>query len=166
MGIYPPLVSSPFAANTDMEAIIFIGIQATGKSTFYKERFFRSHVRINLDMLKTRHRERLLFSACIEMKQPFVVDNTNPTRNDRKKYIDLAKENKFKIIGYYFSSEIYQSLERNRNRSEIEQIPERGIKGTYSNLELPDYIEGFDELYYVKTNENGGFNVYGWEIGK
>lgn len=149
-----------------MEAIIFIGIQATGKSTFYKERFFKSHIRINMDMLKTRYRERLLLNACIEMKQPFVVDNTNPTMKDRKKYIDPARENKFKIIGYYFSSEIYQSLERNRKRFEREQIPERGIKGTYSKLELPDYIEGFDELYYVKTNKNGGFDVSGWEIEK
>jgi len=36
-----------------MEAVIFTGIQAVGKSTFYKEHFFTTHVRINLDMLKT-----------------------------------------------------------------------------------------------------------------
>jgi signal recognition particle receptor subunit beta len=58
-----------------MDAIIFIGIQATGKSTFYKEQFFKSHVRVNMDMLKTRHREKLLLRTCLEMKQPFVVDN-------------------------------------------------------------------------------------------
>jgi predicted kinase len=46
-----------------MEAVIFVGIQGTGKSTFYKERFFDTHVRINLDMLKTRHREKLLVQA-------------------------------------------------------------------------------------------------------
>ncbi len=33
---------------TGMEAVIFIGIQAIGKSSFYKRRFFRMHVRINL----------------------------------------------------------------------------------------------------------------------
>ena len=147
-----------------MEAIIFIGIQATGKSTFYKEIFFKSHVRVNLDMLKTRHREKLLLRACIEMKQPFVVDNTNPTKEDRQRYIDLAKEKKFKIIGYYFSSEISQCIERNRKRPDSEQIPERGIKGTYSKLELPDYAEGFDELHYVKANQNGRFEVSAWEI--
>ena len=62
-----------------MEAVIFIGMQATGKSSFYLARFFHSHIRINLDMLKTRHREGLLLRACLEMQQPFVVDNTNPT---------------------------------------------------------------------------------------
>jgi predicted kinase len=34
-----------------LEAVIFIGLQAAGKSTFYLRRFFRTHVRINMDML-------------------------------------------------------------------------------------------------------------------
>ena len=37
-----------------MEAVIFTGIQASGKSTFFKERFFDTHVRINLDMLDSK----------------------------------------------------------------------------------------------------------------
>lgn len=40
-----------------MEAVILCGIQASGKSAFYSERFFHTHVRINLDMLRTRRRE-------------------------------------------------------------------------------------------------------------
>lgn len=60
-----------------MEAVIFVGIQGAGKSSFYKERFFRTHVRINLDMLRTKRRQEILLAACIEAKQPFVADNTN-----------------------------------------------------------------------------------------
>ena len=41
-----------------VEAVIFVGLQGSGKSTFYRERFFDTHVRLSLDMLKTRHRER------------------------------------------------------------------------------------------------------------
>ncbi|MEN3294973.1 MAG: hypothetical protein V7642_4226, partial [Burkholderiales bacterium] len=40
-----------------MEMLLFIGIQASGKSTFYKERFFDTHVRISMDLLRTRNRE-------------------------------------------------------------------------------------------------------------
>jgi len=40
-----------------MEAIIFCGIQATGKTTFFKERFFKTHMRISLDQLNTRNKE-------------------------------------------------------------------------------------------------------------
>ena len=66
-----------------MEAVIFIDIQGTGKSSFYRERFFHTHVRINSDMLKTKHRLRLLLNACLEAKQPFVLDNTNVTKEVR-----------------------------------------------------------------------------------
>lgn len=38
---------------------------------------------INLDTLKTRNRERILLAACLEAKQPFVLDNTNLTREVR-----------------------------------------------------------------------------------
>ena len=62
-----------------MEAIIFIGLQAAGKSSFYRDRFFNTHIRINLDMLKTRHREQMILQACLTAKQSFVVDNTNPS---------------------------------------------------------------------------------------
>ena len=48
-----------------MEAVVFCGIQASGKTTFYLERFFQSHVRLNLDMLKTRHREQVPISGLL-----------------------------------------------------------------------------------------------------
>lgn len=85
-----------------MELILFIGIQAVGKSTFYQQRFFNTHIRINLDMLKTRHREQILVKACLAAQQPFIIDNTNVTRKERARYITLAKAAHFRVIGYYF----------------------------------------------------------------
>jgi predicted kinase len=132
-----------------MEGIIFVGVQATGKSTFFQRFFYKTHVRLSLDMLKTRHRESILVNACIEAKQPFVVDNTNPLRSDREKYIKKLKEHKFKVKGYYFQSTLDECLERNIRRQGQEQIPEVGVRGTYKKLEPPSYDEGFDELFVV-----------------
>lgn len=146
-----------------MEAVIFIGIQATGKSTFYLKRFFKTHIRINLDMLKTRNREKELFLKCLEIKQPLVVDNTNPTRKDRQRYIPWAKEHGFKITGYYFRSKISDALERNQKRTKEEVIPEVGIRATFSKLELPSLDEGFDELFYVYLDENNRYAVEEWK---
>lgn len=145
-----------------MEVVIFCGIQATGKSSFYKERFFNSHVRISLDLLKTRHREKSFIELCYFTEKPFVVDNTNPQIKDREMYIRQAKEKKAKIIGYYFQSKLDESLKRNENRIEAEFIPTIGIKGTYNKLELPSYNEGFDELYYVQI-VNDRFEIKNWE---
>ena len=147
-----------------MEAVLFIGIQAVGKSTFYTERFFATHVRINLEMLKTRHRELLLLQACIAAKQPFVVDNTNILRRDRARYIDSAKPVGFRIVGYYFQSRLKDALLRNSQRSGKANIPEKGVLAKYQRLELPSYSEGFDQLYYVvidpATNQ---FQIKEWE---
>src|SRR5262245_18582186 len=145
-----------------MEAIIFIGIQATGKSTFFQQRFFATHVRINLDMLKTRHREWILLAACLEAKQPFVIDNTNLTRQARAGYIRQAKAAGFSVAGYYFKSEIQAALERNRQRSGKALIPEKGILGAYRKLELPRSDEGFDQLWYVEIGAGGQFLAKEW----
>lgn len=112
-------------------------------------------------MLKTRHREKRLVETCLEIGQPFVVDNTNPTPEERDRYIALAKSQKFRITGYYFESKIADSIQRNQHREPGQQIPEKGIRGTSARLVLPAYAEGFDELYYVRLVE-GGFTVQEW----
>ena len=84
-----------------MEAVIFIGLQASGKPSFYQQRFFRTHVRINLDMLKTKHRERLLLDACLTGKQSFVIDKVNAAAADRATYIAAGKTTGFQVVGCY-----------------------------------------------------------------
>ncbi len=141
-----------------MNGLIFIGIQASGKSSFYKENFSDTHMRINLDMLRTRNREKILFNACLQAKQPLVIDNTNPQIEDRKGYIESLKNNRFTVKGYYFESDISDCLKRNRQRDLPKAIPDVGVKATYKRLEQPSFDEGFDELYFVKM-KNGEFVV-------
>ncbi len=145
-----------------MEAIIFCGIQATGKTTFFKEKFFKTHIRISMDQLNTRNKENQFIAFCLQTQHPFVVDNTNPSKTERSRYIAVAKENKFKVIGYYFQSKIGEAMTRNSQRQGKENIPESGIKGTFARLELPEFSEGFDELYYVEISENN-FTIKPWE---
>jgi predicted kinase len=145
-----------------VQAIIFMGLQASGKSTFYKERLFATHLRINLDMLKTRHREKRFVQTCIETDQPFVVDNTNPTRAERALYLLTAKEAGFRIIGYYFQSRVEDCKRRNELRPIEQQVPLKGILGTAGRMELPTRDEGFDELFYVRI-EGETFVVEDWQ---
>lgn len=144
-----------------MEAILFIGIQGSGKSTFFKQTFSDTHIRINLDMLKTRHREGILIDACLKAKQPFVVDNTNVDRKMRQKYIEKAREVGFSVSGYYFQSNISDCLQRNQARKA--KIPEKGVISTYNKLEIPAPDEGFDRLQYVRISPDGQFTVERWK---
>lgn len=145
-----------------MEAVIFIGIQGSGKSSFYQERFFHTHVRINSDMLKTRHRLRFFFNACLEAKQSFVLDNTNVSKTVRREFIALSKAAGFQVVGYYFRSDLASALARNSERSGPARIPDIGVLGTYKMLEIPQPAEGFDTLYYVSIDPQGRFQVEEW----
>lgn len=141
-------------------AIILIGIQASGKSTFYHERF-EAYVHINLDTLHTRNKEKLLIQECVENGDSFVVDNTNPTKADREKYIQIARDHGYRIRGYYFQSSVSDCIARNQKREGKARIPDQAVASTHRKLELPEYGEGFDELFYV-CMKDGSFIIEEW----
>ena len=143
-----------------MQLIIFTGVQASGKSTFYQQYFYHTHLRLNLDMLKTRHRENILFEAALTSKTKMVIDNTNMTRADRERYIQRAKDAEFKIISYYFETDLHSTLQRNAQREGKANIPEKGVRATLQRLEIPQQSEGFDELFKVNLVENDGFAIH------
>ena len=145
-----------------MQAVLFIGIQGAGKTTFYRERFFETHIRLSLDMLRTRRRLDLLLRACIEAKQPFVIDNTNPTVEERARFIAPARAAGFSIAGYFFAVDLKASLNRNERRGPRQRVPVRGVIGTYRRLQRPSYDEGFDALYRVTIESPGTFAVAPW----
>ena len=148
-----------------METVILIGLPASGKSTFCKQRFFETHIRINLDMLRTRHREALLVAACLAAKQPYVVDNTNVTLQERAIYIQQAKAAEFRVIGFYFQSKIADTLARNKLRQGRQHVPDQAILAKSKQLEMPSLEESFDQLNYVWLDEQNQFQVEEWQDG-
>ena len=142
-----------------MEMVILSGCQGAGKTTFYMTTFLHTHVRISLDMLGTRRREALFAKACIAMRQRFVVDNTNPTRNDRAKYIEWARGSTFRVLGYHFDATIGSLLARNARRGGKARVPDSVILATRRRLEMPSIAEGFDMLFRVDAQDDGTFYV-------
>jgi len=138
--------------------VIFTGIPASGKTTFYRERYFPSHVYISLDQVRSRSAESELLGFCLARHRSCVVDNTNVSRSDRKRYIDVANEAGMRVIGYCFVSQKDSAIERNMHRTGRSCVPEAAIRAMYNELEYPKLDEGFDELYYV-TITDGGYKV-------
>ena len=139
---------------------IMMGIQGSGKSTFCA-RFLPDAVRVNLDTLHTRNKEALLIADCLENARDYVVDNTNPAREDRARYIPKAKEAGYRVIGYFMQSRIQDCIQRHAQRTGKVRVPDGAIAMTSNKLEMPSYEEGFDELYYVK-NEDDNMEIYEW----
>jgi predicted kinase len=142
-----------------MEAVIFVGAQASGKTTFYRERFFDTHVRISLDMLRTRHREQLLLAACLAAQQSFVIDNTNPLPDDRARYLGPARQAGFRVVAYFFETPLGDAIRRNKERTGKRRVPVPAIAGTLRKMQAPTTEEGFDEVYRVTIVPEGGFVV-------
>ena len=141
--------------------VIMMGIQGSGKSTFYHNFLTKKFVRVNLDTLKTRNQEKLLIEDCIKQGKSFAVDNTNPTKADRGRYIPSAKASGYKVIGYFMESKLKDCIERNNLRQGKEKIPSIAIAATSNKLQLPSFDEGFDELYFVK-NDGKTMTVSEW----
>lgn len=148
-----------------MEAILLIGLPASGKSTYYKRFLFNIHVRLSLDLLRTRHREQRMLEVCIETQARLCVDNTNASRAERSRYIEPLRTAGYTIHGYYFESKVADCLARNALRQGRDRIPDAGVLGTAGRLELPQRDEGFDRLFYVRLAE-GEFLLDDWQEDK
>ena len=136
-----------------MEMIIMIGLQGSGKSEYVKQHLF-DYERVNLDTLHTRTKEQKLLNECFENGRDIVIDNTNPTKEARAKYITQAKEHGYKVTGYYMQSVLKDCIERNSLRDGKAKVPAHVIAHLSKIMELPEYQEGFDELYYIANDGN------------
>ena len=138
---------------------ILIGIQASGKTTFCQKYFSDCSI-ISLDSVKTRNKEDTAIRESIKTGNNLVIDNTNPTVAERKKYIDIAEQNDYNTVGIYFRSSLEECLKRNSERAS--NIPLKGMLSTAKKLQQPSYTEKFNELYYVKIEDNE-FIVSKWD---
>ncbi|HYT95113.1 MAG TPA: ATP-binding protein [Gemmataceae bacterium] len=149
-----------------MELILFIGLQASGKSSFYRARFAATHDLISKDRLRNNknreRRQRQLIAEALAAGRPVVVDNTNPTTEDRRPLIELAKAAGVHVTGYYFASRLEDCLGRNQLRQGKDHVPDVALFATAAKLQRPTVAEGFDQLFHVCLAA-GAFEVAEWK---
>jgi predicted kinase len=135
-----------------MEAVVFCGVQGSGKTTLYRHRFVDTHVHVSLDVVRTRAREAELLRECLAERRPFVVDNTNPTPADRRRYVEPAREAGFKVIGYLVEANPGEAFAR-------ADLPPARAAATARALQRPTLEEGFDELWHATAAPGGGWRI-------
>jgi predicted kinase len=142
-----------------MEAVVFCGVQGSGKTSLYRDRFLETHVRISMDLLHTRRREEAFLALCLESGQRFVVDNTNPTPTDRRRYVEPARAAGFRVLGYLVEVDPAEALARNAERPARRRVHVAGVLGTGRRLVRPTLEEGFDELWHATAAPGGAWRV-------
>jgi predicted kinase len=146
-----------------VELVVLIGLQGSGKSTFYRTFYAATHVWVSKDRLRNnrrpQRRQMQLIEEALQQGRSVVVDNTNPTAEDRAPLIEVARRYGAEVVGFFFESELEDCLERNRRRAGRERVPDRALHITLNRLRPPTPAEGFDRLYRVALAAGGDFMV-------
>jgi predicted kinase len=128
------------------EAIIFIGLQGSGKTTYFMNHFAATHAHVSRDIQQTPEREAAFVRECLHSGRSFVVDNTNVTRAMRGPYIQEAKAAGFRVLCYFFDTPVRAAIGRNNHRKDKKPIPVPAILRTAKHLEPPSLEEGIEEI--------------------
>ena len=140
-----------------MECVILVGLPASGKSTFFRERFAGTHDHVSKDLLRhnrqPQRRQEQLIAESLASGRSVVVDNTNPGVAARAPLIAIARKHGADVVGYFFVTEAGDALRRNRARAGRERVPDVAIFTVRKRLEPPTMAEGFDRLFSVRMNE-------------
>lgn len=149
-----------------MDVLIFIGLQGAGKSTFFQRYLSSTHGYVSRDTFpnnkRPAHRQQQLIEEALQERRSVVIDNTNPTVEARAAIIQLAHAYHATVIGYYFESSVKESLERNKQREGKARVPPVAIYATAKKLAPPSFSEGFERIYTVRIESDGGFSVKEW----
>ncbi|QEH36327.1 hypothetical protein OJF2_48880 [Aquisphaera giovannonii] len=142
-----------------MEVVLFVGLQGSGKSTFYRERFAGTHVHVSKDNFRSNrrpHRRQMaLIEGALDEGRSVVVDNTNATVEDRAAIIAAARAHGASVIGIVFEAPLADCLERNGRRAGKQRVPDAAIFATRKRLRPPTMAEGFDQLRRVRLERRG-----------
>jgi predicted kinase len=136
-----------------MELVLFIGIQAAGKSTHYREHFAATHVHVSKDLMTSARNRDVLQAKMIEdairAGRSVVVDNTNPTPEVRAPLIALGKKLGARVVACWFEAVVKDAVARNRAREGRARVPDVAIYTTARKLVPPKFEEGFDEVRVI-----------------
>ena len=138
------------------QAIILVGLQGSGKTTYFNDHFARTHEHVSRDRLGTAEREAALVEECIRAGRSFVLDNTNATRAVRARFVRQAKAAGFQVHAYFFDTPVRTAIGRNNHRQDKRPIPVPAILRAAKYLERPSLEEGFDEIRIIQVEPDSG----------
>ncbi|MGW3169794.1 AAA family ATPase [Streptomyces sp. NPDC001153] len=150
----------------DVDVAVLVGLQASGKSTFYTRCLSGQYALVSKDLFprgaKNKQRRQMrLVEEHLVAGRPVAVDNTNPSPQEWGTLVELAHTHGATVTAYWFPPDAAGSLRRNAAREGRDRVPDVGVLTTLKRLRKPSPADGFDEVREVRFDGRGGFDVRG-----
>ena len=144
------------------ELVILVGLPASGKSSFYRQRFASTHAHLSKDLMPKAARDKAVrqlaaLERALSGGGSAVVDDTNPSAADRAPLLEIARRHGARAVAYFFPPQLADSIRRNAQRTP--NVPKVAIFTALKRLQPPDFAEGFDEICEVRIAAEGAFTV-------
>jgi predicted kinase len=145
------------------EVVILVGLQASGKTTFYHQMLAATHEHVTKDAFpnarRPQTRQMRMIEAALDAGRDVAVDNTNPSHEEWQPIIAAARAHGARVVGYWFPPDLAVSQVRNAVRTGKTRVPDVGLYATLKRLRRPGAADGFDALFAVRADGRGGFDV-------
>jgi bifunctional polynucleotide phosphatase/kinase len=128
---------------------INVGYPGSGKSFFTNNYLTGKFVLVSMDTLKTKSKCKKMCAEAGMSNSPIVIDNTSPSVEARKYYIDIAKKLNYKVVCHYFNTSRGLSIHNNIYRSTMSKrqiVPQVAYNIYGSKFVKPNKNEGFDKI--------------------
>lgn len=136
----------------EKEMIIMVGYPASGKSYVSNQiKIKYGYEIINQDTLKTKTKCVKEAIKLMKNNNSLIIDSTNPSREKRKEWINLAKEYGYNVRVILMKTNIEQSKHNNIYRSLIKDenrciVPDIAYNMYKSKFEKPELSEGLCDI--------------------
>ncbi|GGQ07587.1 AAA family ATPase [Streptomyces roseolilacinus] len=146
------------------DVAVLVGLQASGKSTFYRQCLADRYDLVSKDLFprgarNKQRRQMALVEEALAAGRPVAVDNTNPSPEEWGPLLAAARAHGATATAYWFPPDVAAALRRNAARRGRERVPEVGLRATFGRLRGPSRSDGFDAVLEVRFDGRGGFAV-------
>ena len=136
-----------------LELVVMVGVQGSGKSTLVQGRLAATHEVVSKDhwpnARRREQRQQRVVREFLMAGKAVVVDNTNPSSEDRAPLVDIARELGVPVRAIFVDTPQAVALARNRARAGRALVPDAGFFATLRRLIPPTTAEGFDSVEVV-----------------
>ncbi|MFD8525163.1 AAA family ATPase [Streptomyces capillispiralis] len=146
------------------DVAVLVGLQASGKSTFYAQFLSGRYEPVGKDLMprsarRKQERQMRLVDEALRSGRSVAVDNTNPSPEEWRPLIAAGHAHGATVTAYWFPPDLPGSLARNALRPGRHRVPDVGIHATVKRLRRPSRADGFDAVREVRFDGRGGFRV-------